>query len=243
MPEGAVAVPIPEVAQNACTVLRRKLSGLSAQAHRGEFLRLVALVLELAGLRVYPDQGRCADIWRAHPRLSLLREITGLSEAEMESLREMLVPGCILRWKRPKVCPSCLREQSWCRKAWDVLPFTVCPLHRVTLIDSCPHCYQTISWTRKSVSVCRCGYDWRRISRPVIGVDGELTAARRMVSIWGHKAVVDFQLEDAIGRPLTRKVSAAYPDSLCALADAWPFLKHERSGCRRRRRMSYVIVR
>jgi hypothetical protein len=227
MPETAVAV-------SSLRLLRTPVP-YSGESFLGYLLRLteensydsLRWILELAGLKVYPDQGRWADLWRSHPRLSLLREVTGLSEAEMESLRETLAPGCLVRWKTPKVCPSCLREKSWCRKAWDVLPFTVCPLHRVTLIDSCPHCHRAISWARKSVSVCRCGYDWRRISQPVINGDGELTAARRMLSIWREKAKGDFPLEDATGHPFTREISTVYPDALCALADAWLFLKNK----------------
>jgi hypothetical protein len=227
MPETAVAV--------SSLRLLRTPTPYSGESFPGYLLRLteensydsLRWIPERAGLKVYPDQGRWADLWRPHPRLSLLREITGLSEAEMESLRETLAPGCLVRWKVPKVCPSCLREKSWCRKAWDVLPFTDCPLHRVTLIDSCPHCHQAISWARKSVSVCRCGYDWRRVSRPVINGDGELTAARRMLSIWREKAAGDFPPEDATGHQLTREISAVYPDALCALADAWLFLKNK----------------
>jgi hypothetical protein len=227
MPEGAVAV--------SSRRLLRTPAPYSGESFPGYLLRLteensydsLRWIPELAGLKIYPDQGRWADLWRPHPRLSLLREVTGLSEAEMEFLRETLAPGCLVRWKAPKVCPSCLREKSWCRKAWDLLPFTVCPLHRVTLIDSCPHCHRAISWARKSVSVCRCGYDWRRVSPPVINGDGELTAARRMLSIWREKAAGDFPLEDATVRPLTREISTMYLEALCALADAWLFLKNK----------------
>jgi hypothetical protein len=227
-------MPEPAVAVSSLRLLRTP-APYSGESFLGYLLRLteensydsLRWIPERAGLKVYPDQGRWADLWRPHPRLSLLREITGLSEAEMESLRERLAPGCLVRWKAPKVCPSCLREKSWCRKAWDVLPFTACPLHRVTLIDSCPNCRRAISWARKSVSVCRCGYDWRRVFPPVIDGDGELTAARRMLSIWREKAAGEFPLEEATGRPLTREVSVVYPEALCALADAWLLLRNE----------------
>jgi hypothetical protein len=87
-------------------------------------------------------------------------------------------------------------------------------------IDSCPHCHRAISWARKSVTVCRCGYDWRRVSPTVINGAGELTAARRMLSIWREKAAGDFPLEEGTGHPLTREISAVYPEALCALASA-----------------------
>jgi hypothetical protein len=227
MPESAVTV--------SSLRLLRTPAPYSGESFPGYLLRLteensydsLRWIPERAGLKVDPAAGRWADLWRPCPRLSRLREITGLSEAELESLRETLAPGCLVRWKAPKVCSACLREESWCRKVWDVLPFTACPLHRLMLIDSCPHCYQVLSWARKSVSVCRCGYDWRRISSPVIEDDRELTAARRMLSIWRENAPGDFPLEDATGRALTREGSAMYPDALCALVDAWLFLRNK----------------
>jgi hypothetical protein len=109
-------------------------------------------------------------------------------------------------------------------KEWEALPFTVCPLHRAILIDSCPHCHQSLSWRRKKVSVCSCGYDWRRISPAVIEGDGELTAVRRMLSIWLENAPGHFPLGDS---PLTREVSTVYVDALCAMSEAWLFLKNE----------------
>jgi len=112
MPETAVAV--------SSRRLLRTPAPHSGESFLGYLLRLteensydsLRWIPELAGLKVYPDQSRWADLWRSHPRLSLLREITGLSEAEMEFLRETLAPGCLVRWKAPKVCPSCLREKS-----------------------------------------------------------------------------------------------------------------------------------
>jgi len=48
-----------------------------------------------------------------------------------------------------------------------------------------------------------------------------------MVSLWREKAAADFPHDGATDRPLTREVSAAYPEALCALADAWLFLRNE----------------
>lgn len=38
-------------------------------------------------------------------------EMTGLSQVELASLREVLAPSYLVRWKAPKVCPACLREE------------------------------------------------------------------------------------------------------------------------------------
>jgi TniQ len=215
--------------------LLRTPAPYSGESFLGYLLRLneenaydsLCWIPELVGLKVNLAEVRSLETLSTGPMISLLREITGLNETELESLRKTLVPGYLLRWKAPKVCSVCLKEKSWCRKAWDVLPFTVCPLHRAILIDYCPHCYQSLSWRRKNVSVCRCGYDWRRISPLVIEGDGELTAVRRMLSIWRENEPGYFPLEDATDSPLTQEVSTVYPDALCALSDAWLFLRNE----------------
>jgi len=171
---------------------------------------------ERAGLKVDPMQGRWADLWRPGPQLSLLCEMIALSEAELAALCEPLVPNCLVRWKAPKVCPACLREESWCRKAWEVLPFTACPQHGVVLIDQCPRCHCPLTWARKSVSVCRCGEDWRRLSLPVIEHDQELTAARWMLAAWQGAAEA---------HPLAEAGVTVYAAALCALLDAWLSLR------------------
>jgi hypothetical protein len=176
---------------------------------------------EQTGLTVDPTRGQWADLWTPGPHITLLCEMTGLSQVELASLQEPLAPDCLVRWKAPKVCPSCLREESWYRKAWDVLPFTVCPLHRIVLVDSCPHCEHPISWARASMSVCRCGYDWRRIHSRLIGEDGSLAAARRLLSIWQERAVDDHSITEAAAQPHTLECAAVYLTALSALMDGW----------------------
>lgn len=70
-------------------------------------------------------------------------------------------PPHVLRLRRPKVCPECLRQANYCRKQWDYLAVTACPIHHVMLLEDCPACRNPIAWLRKSVSTCRCGADWR----------------------------------------------------------------------------------
>lgn len=176
---------------------------------------------ERAGLTVDPARGKWADLWTPGPHITLLCEMTGLSQVELACLREPLAPGCLMRWRAPKVCPSCLREEGWCRKAWDVLPFTVCPLHRIVLVDFCPHCANPISWARASISVCRCGYDWRRIHPPPIGEDGVLATARRMLSIWQEPTVDLPSVAEAAAQPHILEGANVYPTALSALMDGW----------------------
>jgi TniQ protein len=70
-------------------------------------------------------------------------------------------PPHVLRLRRPKVCPQCLRDSNYLRKQWDYSAVTSCPTHRTLLLEECPACSKRINWFRKKVSHCRCGADWR----------------------------------------------------------------------------------
>src|SRR5215475_15044134 len=62
---------------------------------------------ERAGLMVDPVMGKWGCLWTTEPQITLLCEMAGLSQVELESLRERLVPDYLVRWKAPKICPSC----------------------------------------------------------------------------------------------------------------------------------------
>ncbi|HEY9769455.1 MAG TPA: TniQ family protein [Coleofasciculaceae cyanobacterium] len=68
-----------------------------------------------------------------------------------------------------KVCPCCLAEKSYCRKIWNLIPLTVCPIHHCLLLDVCPACDRTIRWDRNSVNECKyCQSDWRNIQPEIL---------------------------------------------------------------------------
>ena len=75
------------------------------------------------------------------------------------------VPQHVIRLTHPKVCPQCMREESYCRRIWELAVITVCPTHRCLLLDKCPKCEKPISWNRQRISCCPCDYDWRDLQR------------------------------------------------------------------------------
>jgi len=222
MSASVIAPPLRRLLRTPAPRLDESLPGYLLKLTEENSYDSLRWIPERAGLTIDPARGQWADLYRPGPHLARFCEMAGLSEAELESLREPLVPDCLVRWKAPKVCPACLREESWCRKAWDVLSFTVCPLHRVVLIDFCPGCRRFLSWSRKSVSVCRCGYDWRRIRSPLLKEDEEsFVAARWMLAVWRGKTGEGLSLEEAAAHPLLLEGAAVYPAALSALMDAW----------------------
>ena len=70
---------------------------------------------------------------------------------------------------RAKVCPCCLKEKSYCRKIWNLIPLTVCPVHHCLLVDICPQCDRPIRWDRSAVNECKyCELDWRDIRSEIL---------------------------------------------------------------------------
>ncbi len=63
-----------------------------------------------------------------------------------------------LRFRRPQVCPHCIRQRRFCSALWDISLGSVCLEHDCTLIDLCQTCGQAIRWDRPSVDVGHCGH-------------------------------------------------------------------------------------
>lgn len=90
----------------------------------------------------------------------------------------------MIRLRRPKVCLECLRVFGYVKKVWEFALVTACPLHKCLLLDACPECEKPISWIRRRMSVCRCGFDWRK-SRSVPVPDTECKVTRQVHSLCG----------------------------------------------------------
>jgi len=127
--------------------------------------------------------------------VGLLADVAGVARSELSALKygaapaensvhryEVFgspIPRYFIRPKQPKVCPECLRESGYCRKAWELAPVTACPIHRRLLMDECPNCKRPVSWIRGEVSVCPCRYDWRETTLAPVE-DSELSVVRRV---------------------------------------------------------------
>jgi len=116
-------------------------------------------------------------VFRSHENLHGLAQLTGVNVDNLAQLLYPLVtkfdstflhdffghtlPQYLLRPTHPKICPDCLLASPHCRRAWELLPVTVCPTHRQLLIDECPGCRKQMGWSRRHVSICSCEFDWR----------------------------------------------------------------------------------
>lgn len=63
---------------------------------------------------------------------------------------------CMLRSRRPQICPVCLARTGYCRKVWELSLSVVCLEHRCLLTDECPTCRRPLTWNRPSIEWGRC---------------------------------------------------------------------------------------
>jgi hypothetical protein len=162
-------------------------------------------ILDLAGLKMDSLRNGWRRLCDDHIDFTLFRQITKLSEEEVNEMKHKItrdldyedfdaqwdIPVSSLRFKQPMVCSNCLRENSYCRKFWDLPVVTVCPQHHSLLLDICPNCRERITWSRKGVSWCDCGYDWREVRSTELP-----PAQRRAIGILMHSCRV-FENEQA----------------------------------------------
>lgn len=87
--------------------------------------------------------------------------------------------GRLLRLAHPKICPVCIRETGHIHWVWDLVPVTICPNHKIVLLDKCPNCRKPISWNRKGLGACRCGCNWLDTSPPI--VENHETSLSRLI--------------------------------------------------------------
>lgn len=77
-------------------------------------------------------------------------------------------PGDYLSYRRPAVCPMCVRETGFISAFWDLRIANVCPVHGVGPIRLCSSCGSHISWMREGLLRCHCGEEFDSTSEEVL---------------------------------------------------------------------------
>jgi TniQ len=153
-------------------------------------------ILQLAGIKNYA-RSSFSFAFNGSLDVSPLARLTGVKESALASMlyvplrlseKRMMgdysvfgssVPHYIIQTRKPKLCPSCLRESNYARKIWELAPVTVCALHQCLLLDECRSCGKRITWNRTGISRCRCGFDWRDHETALVD-DSELAVTRQI---------------------------------------------------------------
>lgn len=145
----------------------------------------------------------CSLVLNDYANLELLSRLSGTDINELQSLLYkssdgsngkfasrlifgQSVPSYVIRVWEPKICQACIRESEYCRKVWDLIPITACPIHNCLLLDKCPKCQKRLSWVRGSIGRCPlpCGYYWHDAELQFVG-DSELAVARQVYKLCG----------------------------------------------------------
>jgi len=136
-------------------------------------------ILKLAGLdRLYDYKYRFTSDFKVEPeKLSIL---TGVAERQLINLLYLhergqkrnitgnilvlnqQIPHNFVKREKPKICPTCLIEQNYCRRVWELSAITACPHHECLLIGCCQNCQRRINWKRPKLNVCECEFDFRQ---------------------------------------------------------------------------------
>jgi TniQ protein len=116
---------------------------------RDDNARLIAHVLRLE-----------TEEWRG----LCYRHINGPNRFDQRLFYGERISAYDLNYRRPRICPLCLRECPVWWAVWDLGLITACPLHRCHLLNQCPACKRSLAWQRPAVHQCRCGLDFRTIT-------------------------------------------------------------------------------
>ena len=122
--------------------------------------------LPTSGLERDDSAKQIAHVLRLEPeewRATCYRHIGGRNRFDQRSFYGQRISADDLNYKRPRICPRCLRERPIWWAVWDLGLVTTCSIHRCHLVNQCPACKRRLAWQRPSVHKCRCGLDLRTL--------------------------------------------------------------------------------
>jgi hypothetical protein len=107
--------------------------------------KLIPHLIAITGLK--------AEVFRE----SLFKDLPGKNE------RDNRVDVSLFDWRIgvPRICPDCLLQAAMMPKEWELLPFSVCPVHKKSLIHECPACGESLDLHADLATHCHaCEVKW-----------------------------------------------------------------------------------
>jgi hypothetical protein len=138
--------------------------------------------LPTSGLERDDSAKQIAHVLRLEPeewQAMCYRHIKGPGRFEERSFYGHAVRADQFNYRRPRICPHCLREQPVWWAIWDLGLVAACPRHSCLLINKCPACGRRLAWQRRAVDQCRCGTNLRTI--PTEAARPELVAMSALI--------------------------------------------------------------
>lgn len=75
---------------------------------------------------------------------------------------EWITKSVFISLRRARICPGCLKEQSYIRGHWSLSLYSACAKHESRLLEKCPNCQRRPLWNRRHLIRCGCGFDLSR---------------------------------------------------------------------------------
>lgn len=196
-------------------------------------------IFDVAGLSADVGAGGWPALYGLCPDLGTLGRVLGLEGGEFVgagynlgetggevAAYDSTLPKGLIRFQSPKLCPACLRQASYHRGLWDLLPFTACPEHGLVLVDRCGQCGGRVRWSRRRVSYCRCGADMRAVPEVKAGLSTLNVSSRILQLCAAPRAGRSAGAEE--GNPLFELDLGDFCRALTLVADNHLFLKRGR---------------
>jgi hypothetical protein len=145
-----------------------------ANSYHGPLSLVQLAELRVADLERQRGARQIAHVLRLEPEewaSMCYRHITGAGRFEERLFYGHAVRADQFNYRRPRVCPPCLREQPVWWAVWDLGLVAACPRHGCLLVNKCPACGRRFAWRRPAVDKCRCGTDLRRLTTEVAHPD------------------------------------------------------------------------
>ncbi len=174
-----------------CTGVRLlfRVEPIPLESPRGYFCRVASAhgydspqwLVHLAGfprcISAFDREDQCrpiAHVLRLGPQEWLAmsyRAVKGTGRFAQRSFCGRKVRADQFNYRRPRICPGCLRERPVWWAVWDLGLVAACPFHRCLLINRCPACGKKLVWQRPAVEKCRCGTDLRTAASEAANAD------------------------------------------------------------------------
>src|SRR6516162_6039363 len=99
------------------------------------------------------------------------RPVKGTGRFAQRAFYGRTVRGDQFNYRRPRICPQCLRERPVWWAVWDLGLVAACPFHCCLLVNQCPAYGKKLVWRRPAVERCRCGSDSRTATAEAANAD------------------------------------------------------------------------
>lgn len=118
---------------------------------------------------------------------------------------------------KPKICPHCIKENGYIESVWSIQFITICPKHKIKLINKCPSCKKQLSQYRRGQLRCSCGGELEDSTYEKIGNKKVIGLTEILINSLCNESL-NTELSRINGFPST-ELKLISPNSFCWIID------------------------